>query len=545
MRPRVFTSLLIAIAILGMVHLLIRTSTYGAAVAGDSVRYLSAAENFAAGKGWIIYDGRPILTFPPFFSMLLGFISLFGIEPIDAGRFVNIAAFGAIIAISGLYLGRNIRSRLLALGVAVVIMTSYYFSDFCSHVLTEPLFILFSLLALMPLGSVSDRRGEKRALALSALFAALASAIRYIGVTAIVAAVLVISMRRGKPMGAKLKDAFIYAVFSSIPITLFSAFNYAVSGTPWGNRHHVSGQSIFESLEQIVWGAGRRILPSAVATDWLVYAVLGAVGLIGVGMVAFATIFCKERSPSHRWEPFLPFVAFALVYLAILALSIPFTVPVPIHARFLLPAVVPALLVGAFLLDQFLHSEARGKMVAVKWALATPILMGCVANVGFNVQRNYAATVQHYHTGYESAAYNSYNTARWANFEIVEYLRTHPIAGRIYTNSPGLLWWLSDVPPPIMLAPRNIADDCLPWLRRALAKFQRDSEAGSRARQTFSRLQRDWETEEAHIVWLKIREDVTCRIPESELPAPLERVASFSDGAVYRIALDGGAPSEE
>lgn len=526
LRPDGFTSLLILIAILGMMHLLIRTSTYGAALYNDSLTYLSAAENFAAGSGWRHHRGTPILLHPPFFSVLLGFISLFGIEPVDAGRFVNIAAFGLIIAISGLYLGRHLRSHLLALGVAVVIMTSFYFSHFCSYVLTEPLFILFALLALMPLGAFPNRRSEKRVLAFSAVVAGLASVTRYIGITVIFSAVLVILARRGKPVRAKLRDAVAYAVFSSIPLALLLAYNWTVSNTLAGNRSALaSGQSLFESLSQIGWGVGRRIFPTTAGPDWLVYPVLGAVGLVGVA--AFVMISRKKRSLPHRWGPFLPFVVFALVYLVTLVLVMPFTSADPINARFLLPAVVPVLLVGAFLLDLFLHSEARGKMAAVKWVLATFILMGCVANVGFNVQRNLDATVGALATGYEG---NAYDTARWADSEIGEYLRTHTINGWVYTNIPGVVWWLGDMPPPIRRVREN-AVDCLAWLRLALAQFQRDSESAT--------------SKEAYIIWVEPKEDVKywCDIPKPELPTQLERVASFSDGAVYRV-IPNEAPRE-
>ena len=523
MRPNGFTLLLILIAMLGMMHIWIRTSN-GVALTIDSFVYLFAAENFAGGNGAINYRATPLASHPLFFPMLLGFISLFGIEPVDAGRFVNIAAFGLTILISGFYLGRNLKSHLLALGVAVAIMTSFYLSNFCSYVLTEPLSILLTLLALMPLGSVPDRRSEKRALALSAIFAALAPVTRYIGVTVIFAAVLVILMRRGKPVYAKLKDALIYAVFSSIPITLLLAYNWTVSNTLVGNRSaFASGQSIFESLEQIVWGAGRRIVPPPLGTDWLVYTVLGAVSLIGVSMVAFAILSRRGQAmePSEILGPFLPFGIFVPVYLVVIAIVAPYTVRQPIDARYLGLCVVPALLVGTFLLDLFLHSEARGKMAAVKWVVATFILIGCVANVGFQGQRNLDATIKYYHTRYEDPHLKNYNTAYLTDLELGEYLRTHPIDGRVYTNIPGSVWWLTDVSPPIRRV-RGSTKDCLAWLQLALAQFQQRQES-----------------EEVYIVYIELREDVKyhCHIPESELPTQLERVASFSDGAVYRVVV--------
>ena len=180
MRGTLFLPVLIAlVAALGAAHILVRTSTYGAMLNNDAFNYLSAAESLVVGEGLLAPSGGRIAVFAPFFPMAMAFLSLFGIEPVDGGRFLNATAFGLLILVSGLWLSRRLESPPIALGVAVAVMASLPLAHAASTLLSEPLFVLFTLLALMPLESFLNRRSGTPALALSAVFAALAALTRY------------------------------------------------------------------------------------------------------------------------------------------------------------------------------------------------------------------------------------------------------------------------------------------------------------------------------------------------------------------------------
>ena len=97
MRSAAFPALIALLAALGAAHILVRTSTYGAALGNDAFNYLSAAESLAAGEGLLSPGGGQMTLYAPFFSMAMAFLSLFGIEPVDGGRFLNATAFGLLI----------------------------------------------------------------------------------------------------------------------------------------------------------------------------------------------------------------------------------------------------------------------------------------------------------------------------------------------------------------------------------------------------------------------------------------------------------------
>ena len=244
-------ALIALVAALGAAHILVRTSTYGAALGNDTFNYLSAAESLAAGEGLLGPDGGQMVLSAPFFSMAMAFLSLFGIEPVDGGRLLNAAAFGLLILVSGLWLGRRLRSQPIALGAATAIMVALPLAHSASTLRSEPLFILFTLLALMPLESFLNRRTGTPALVLSAVFAALAAMTRYMGAALIISAILMLLSRRNAPIRERLKHALAFGTISSLPLAAAMARNQLVSGTLTGDRSVASGQSLFDSLSQI------------------------------------------------------------------------------------------------------------------------------------------------------------------------------------------------------------------------------------------------------------------------------------------------------
>ena len=137
---------------LGAAHLLIRTSTYGLSIDPDSVTYLSTAANLAAGHGWQDFRGEGLLPAPPFYPMLLAAITWPGWSCWRRRRWLNAAAFGLIILLSGYFLRRQLHSPLIAAGGAAAVAVSAPLVAIASTALTETLLILFTLAALLPLG---------------------------------------------------------------------------------------------------------------------------------------------------------------------------------------------------------------------------------------------------------------------------------------------------------------------------------------------------------------------------------------------------------
>lgn len=544
-----FALLVALVAATGAAHLWLRASTWGLALNNDGVMYLAVAESLAAGGGLVNLEGNPLLLYAPFFPMLLAFLSLFGIEALTAGSIVNIAAFGLIILASGLYLGRRVESRLLALGATVVIMTSLVLSHWFSSFLSEPLFILFTLLALIALDAFLRRRrlaanGGAAFLALSVLCVGIAAVTRWAGVALLLAAPLIIAARC-KPWRAGLKLAALYGFFASVPLAIALGRNLAASATLTGNRHFASGQFLSDSLQQTAQELGRWLMPitagpdylplpagwPALGAEWLLYALAAAGVLTGLGAaLVWSRLFGSQAAASPAQDSGFVFGVFTLVYIATLIIVIPLTVDEPIGSRYLAPCVAPVLFLGAFLVDALLRGARwqQGLAAAGRRVIAALILTGCLVNVGFNVKRNVALTAVALDTGYFEKIYPgmrwaTYNTAHWAQLEIIRYLKAQPLTGLVYANNRALLYYLGGARAPIIRVryPAEQVRDCQGYLRRAVAQARREARG----------------PEATWIVWInrQAQRKNWCDLPEGQLPPQLEAVASFASGAVFRL----------
>ena len=513
------TLLIVGIAGLGTAHILVRTATYSAVVGGDALAFLSVALNFLAGEGWQDFKGDPMVRWPFLFPLLLAAFGWVGIEPLEAGRWINSTAFGLTILAAGCWLRSNLRSRWLALAATAIIAASVPLSHSASLLMTESLFVLLTLLALMQLAAFLNRR-TVAPLWWAAVFTALAALTRYPGVVLIGVGVLVLLVRRAPPLAARLKDSIVFGAIPSIPLAGVLTHNWVVSGLLTGRRGE-SGDSLFDALSQAADAFRGWVIPPN-APDGLGYLLWLAAGLVlAAGTVVVwsgRNVGMGSKSPPFGLGPALPFGVFAVAYLVFIVAVVPFVVPREngVILRLLLPACVPLLLVVVFLLDRFLSIKAAGWMGAIRYGLASLVALGALAHIGFSARENLRRTTQAYAAGYEYAEYGRENgdtvsnLARWQHSETLNYIRDNHIEGRIYSNMVGLAWF---------------------W----------DRTAALRKLKTYRRipLKMGWTEIEAgaHIVWLETdmnRERLSYDDLDIRLLPGIEIVAELADGLVLR-----------
>ncbi len=501
------TLLIALIAGLGTAHILVRTATYGPSVHQNSVVFLSTALNFLAGEGWRDFTGGPPTSWPPLFPLLLAAGGWVGIELLEAGRWIQAAAFGLTILAAGCWLRSNLRSRWLGLAATAIIAASLPLSHEAAQLKTDPLFFLFTLLALMQLASFLNRETDAP-LWWAAVFTALAALTRYPGVVLIGTGVLFLA-----PL-ARLKHTLGFGAISSVPLLAVLAYNWATTGNldlATGDRTDHWGRSFSDGLHQIVEVFRAWIVPPS-TPDGFGYLLWPVAGL--VVWAAGAVVVRAGRGLGTDGKSALLFGAFTGIYLAFLLVVVPSTVTEQIHSRYLLPIYVPVLLTAALLLDRFLSSKAAGWRLAVRYGLAALVVLATLVHIGFSAQKNLRLTARAYVAGYHHAA--AYNTSYWGQFETLNYLRDNQIEGRIYTNHNTYLTWFWDW----TAAPgkhRNIPRSKMRWT---------EIEAG------------------AHIVWsydhrrdLHGYDDTDLRV----LPG-VEVVAELADGVVLRRTT--AAPSD-
>ena len=502
------TLLIVVLAGLGTAHILVRTATYGIAITMDSPMFLSTAMNFLAGEGWRDFAGKPLERWPPLFPLLLATGGWIGIEPLEAGRWINATAFGLTILAAGLYLRSHLQSRWLVLAATATIAASLPLSHWASYLMTDALFVLLTLLALMQLRAFLNRDG-RTPLLWAAVFTALAALTRYPGVVLIGVGVLVLLVRRTPPLAARLKHTIVFGAVSSMPLAGVLTRNWAISGTLTGPRTEAR-RSLSALLSQMADGFRGWVIPPN-TPDGLAYLLWIAAGL--VVLAAGAVVVWSGRSagkggqsPSFGLGPALPFGVFAVSYLVFLVAVVPFTIPAGIHLRFLLPVYVPLLLVVVFLLDRFPSIKAAGWMGAVRYGLASLVVLGVLAHLCFSARENLRRTARAYVTGYQ---YRLNNTARWQHSSTLNYIRDNHIEGTIYSNAGKPAWF---------------------WDRTAAVRKLRTY-------REIPRKMMGWDAIEAgaHIVWLDTpsdRERLGYDALDVRLLPGIEIVAELPDGTV-------------
>ena len=420
-RPDGITLLIVALAALAVAHALARTASHGAAIDSDGVNYLAAAESLLAGEGLATHRGGAFLLWPPFFPMLTAFAGLPGVDPAEAGRLLNAAAFGLIVLLAGLWLRRELASKVAALGGAVAILVSLPLNERAAYFMTETLFALLTLLALMQLDAFL--RGRDDRLLPAAVLAALAALTRYAGLALLIAGTLAPLLRRDAPPADRLKRAVLFGAVSALPLALALVRNRIVSGGWTGARDFATNQTVADSLTEIDavvsawlplpdWSGG---FPWAGA--WIVVLAAAAVIALSRGRGAMALLAC-----------------FVLIDLGFHVAAVPSGSGEGISERYLLQTYPLLVLMAAFLLDRLL--AARLPRMA-RWAVLAVVAVGFLTHAGVSVQRNLAVTARALEHGY---AGDTFNAKRWRESAAIRFLRERGAGDAfILSNATGAL----------------------------------------------------------------------------------------------------------
>jgi hypothetical protein len=194
-------SLLFLPAVLGAALVLIATRD-GVGVSIDSVVYLSVAREIADGHGAVIPWGTPKPTplstqLGPLLPTVLAAVSRLGPDPIEVARWLNALVYGATVLLIGVYVRRATGSMWLAACVATLIATSRQLLNIHAMAWSEPLFLLFTMAALLILASYIS---TGRAVVLVAACAATALALltRWAGAALVVAAFSALMLGRAR-----------------------------------------------------------------------------------------------------------------------------------------------------------------------------------------------------------------------------------------------------------------------------------------------------------------------------------------------------------
>ena len=418
---------LVSVAFLGATHVLIRSFNQGPNFDRelDSLIYISVADSLVAGDGITTFSEHSSALWPPFYSITIALIGLLGMDSLYAGLLVNAVAFGLVILWTGIWLRQYFGSQLLALSAAIIVMASYSLTWLSSNVLSEPLFICLTLLALAPLGRfIESEDDQQSAIVWSAVFAALAAITRYMGITVIMTAVILILISTRLPLSRRLKYTALYCGISVAPLTLWMIRNWLIIGYPIGNRSASSSRVITSAdiLSQIgdvfdLWLFSRE------PPGWLGLLLVAIVGFMAIGMTRMGVIRVVRSFGSV-----LPFALFIVVYLLVFVIIFPYASWSNVHDRYISPIYVPIIGMSAVLYYRIYKSIVWDKWVVAKWIFSLVIGIGWFE--GFIRTARLSFNETGVRVEQQILSVDGYNR----NSEMIDYLIRNPIDGKVYSN---------------------------------------------------------------------------------------------------------------
>jgi Dolichyl-phosphate-mannose-protein mannosyltransferase len=356
------------------------TATYGIGIRTDSVAYLWSARDLARGIGLGTLDAfgkfKPLVHFPPLYPAMLAPFEAFKIDSMIGARWLGALFIGLLVVLFAVILYRltNRSFWFPTLGVLVLLFMPALW-DTGLNAMTEPLYLICSLMGIICLDNYSTTTKHRWLLLASVLFS-LSFLTRYIGISVITAGLLFLLLQKKPGFRHKLEDILVLGGIGVVPMAAWLLRNELLAGSATNrNIQYVTitaqeWQSTINSLTTFVEPAR-----AAVKVDLLHLVIL----VIALGM-AFA-IFRRKASFSERIVTYLPglLALYAGMYLLLTVGSRLLVDPtIPLYEdRILYPFCISVLflvLYGLHLLLEYLRGRYRllavfmaGFLVIVSW----------------------------------------------------------------------------------------------------------------------------------------------------------------------------------
>jgi hypothetical protein len=213
--------------------ILLLNAYWGVGVDHDSILYLSAAQNLAGGRG-LVWTGSgsglvPLTQYPPGYPILIASLLGLGAEVMRASTWASALLLGLNVTLAGFLILHFTQDGWSAVAASAVLAISPFLFSVHDRAMSEPLFIFFWLITL---GTLMEHleRPSWGLLAGSAFGASLAIMTRYVGISMVPAASILLMIYRAVPMRRRFLEVALFGLLSLGPFLLWLGRNSAVSG---------------------------------------------------------------------------------------------------------------------------------------------------------------------------------------------------------------------------------------------------------------------------------------------------------------------------
>jgi hypothetical protein len=428
---RLFRLIIIGmLGLTGTIIILFLISRHGAGITPDSVAYISVARNFADSNGFLTFDGSHLVVQPPLYSIMLALVEKTTlIDPQISAGYVNAFLFGFIIFLTGLLLLNHLHSFTLVILGTISILFSYALVQASLMALSEPLFILFSLLFLYYFEKYQTKRDYVSLLVFS-VSAALACLTRYVGIVMVFAGTVYLLIW-GRDNKEKLKHSIVFLIVAVLPVGIWLVRNYFLSTGLVGMRG-ASSYTLFENA-----GLFYNIVASWCFSSNLTGIYFASILLAGAVWVFFDLY--KSKSTKKRFIELLgPSLLFILFYSVIILISSTTTAYDPISDRLLSPIYAPLVFILFFIFDKiflWLKRSFNQKIVLALFVFGIALLIKHPAEKTLRLIEDYQEL-----SGW------GFSADSWRKSKTIEFLTSHEHLLKkytLYSNEPEAIYILT------------------------------------------------------------------------------------------------------
>jgi 4-amino-4-deoxy-L-arabinose transferase-like glycosyltransferase len=394
---------------------------WGPWVFSDSTEYIVSARNLIAGHGLGLYGPtgafHPLSLHPPFYSLVLSFIGLFGADLVTTARWIDIILFGLTILLAGIFISAYTESSWLSVIGAILLFSMPALVDVFSGAMSEPLFIIIGLASLF-LILLFLKNNRHILLLLAGIASGLSMITRYSGLAFIFTGVFVLLVFPHKPWKKRITDIIPYVILSCLPtigwltwlkLQAFGARSFTINVNFWEQfiKFRLSVMEIFWS-----WLPFTSLIPRYtynLARNFLIIFILLLLVLFCLTVWKMHKNHQKVFNPTTGLVLGFVMIIFTIAYLFILAFSYIYTYPPPdLIDRTLLPVHI-AVLVSIFSLVLFFIRPWQ----SAKWLNIIPIFLAIGISISY--LHDSVDIVSQYHqsgAGYTSRDWQASTTIR-------------------------------------------------------------------------------------------------------------------------------------
>ena len=425
-KPSPGVALVMALAIAGVALVLFQTSGLGPGVTTDSVAYLSSADSFYSSGRLVMFDGTPLVRWPPGYPVALAAVRVAGVDALGAARLVNAVCFGVVIAFTGVWLLRRTASPALGVLAAVALFVSIPLLNVATLALSEIMFAVFVILYVAALDR-ADRSERTIDAALAGGLVALATVTRYAGLGLALGGAMVLWGLR--PIRSSLARVGVFSVATLAPVLPWFARNEALGGTTRGGFLDQPLTTSGEAVALTIDAVATTLLPPALPREARIALVVVAVAVL-IALLGGALRRAEGRQRSLARTAALVGVVL-LGYVVFVYVCSLFGMS-EISQRMFAP-MYPALVAVIILGFHAAVDVGRPRSQLVLRAAAVGIAVGLVLYPAW-----YAWNMTRYSRSVGGGG--GYNTRAWRSSELVKAVASLGPEATVVSNAPGAVY---------------------------------------------------------------------------------------------------------